>query len=298
MPKATLILFCLLVACGGDAFTAAVPDDAATDRSAVVPDDGGGPTRDPDVGRAADGAYAGDTQPNGQGDAPFVTEAADDRFVGADSVASDEDVVEAGVGSEAGNSTDAAAADAAVETGPTDAALETGPTDATSSDTAVETGPTDAAREGASEGGEACTPSVFYFDGDGDGYGGTTSFTGCEPPANGSWVRTGGDCDDSKSDVNPSQTAYFAHGYVPTGKSTTSFDYNCDGQETESGNSAKAGCYGGLNCLGSGYVAATPQRSGPGVDPFCGSDHAVTCALQSLTCTAGPQQQVAPITCH
>src|SRR5258708_7900347 len=229
MPKATLILFCLLVACGGDAFTAAVPDDAATDGSAVVPDDGGGPTRDPDVGRAADGAYAGDTQPNGQGDAPFVTEAADDRFVGADSVASDEDVVEAGVGSEAGNSTDAAAAD-----------------------TAVETGPTDAAREGASEGGEACTPSVFYFDGDGDGYGGTTSFTGCEPPANGSWVRTGGDCDDSKSDVNPSQTAYFAHGYVPTGKSTTSFDYNCDGQETESANSAKAGCYGGLNCLRSG----------------------------------------------
>src|SRR5260370_23288510 len=154
MAKVTLILFCLLVACGGDAFTAAVPDDAATDRSAVVPDDGRGPTRDPDVGRAADGAYAGDTLPNGQGDAPFVTEAADDRFVGADSVASDEDVVEASVGSEAGNSTDAAAVDAAVETGPTDAAAETGPTDATSSDTAVETGPTDTAREGASEGGE------------------------------------------------------------------------------------------------------------------------------------------------
>jgi hypothetical protein len=303
MSKATLILLCLLVGCGGDAFSAAAPDDAATDRSAAEPDDGGGPTSDTDVGRAADGANESDTQPNAQEDAPFVAEAADDRFAAADGVASDDAAVEAGVESEGGNSNDGRASDAAVEAAPTDAAsdapVETGPTDAAASDAPVETGPTDAARESASEGGgEACTPSIFYFDGDGDRYGGTTTFTGCEAPANGSWVRVGGDCDDSNSEVNPGQTAYFAHGYVPTGKSTTSFDYNCDGQETESGNSPKAGCYGGLNCMGSGYVAATPQRSGPGVDPFCGSDQAVTCALQALTCTAGPQQQVAPITCH
>jgi hypothetical protein len=285
MSKATLLLFCLLVACGGDAFTAAVPDDAAPDRSVVVTDDGGGPTRDPDVGTASDGADKGDTQPNAEGDALFVQEAADDRFV-ADSAATDDALVEA----DAGYPIDAAAVDSAVETGPVDAGA---------SDAAVETGPTDATREGATEGGEACATSVFYFDGDGDGYGGTTTFTGCEAPANGSWVRIGGDCDDSKPDVNPGQAAYFDHGYVPTGKSTSSFDYNCDGVETESGNSAKAGCYAsGLNCLGSGYVTATPSRGGPGVDAFCGSDHAVNCAFQVLTCTAGPQQQVAPITCH
>jgi hypothetical protein len=276
MSKATLILSCLLIGCGGDAFTAAVPDDAATDVSSVGQDDGGGLSEGSDVGTAADGVHEDGAQPISEEDAPFAPEATDERDQAPDGVTTDGAPVDAGVGADTGNSTDAGLA----------------------SDSAVETGPSDAAREGAIEGGEACVPSVFYFDGDGDGYGGTTTFTGCAPPANGAWVRTGGDCDDSKADVNPGQTAYFARGYLPTGKSMTSFDYNCDGEETESGNSPKAGCYGGLNCMGSGYVAAAPPRSGPGVDPYCASDRAVTCALQALTCAAGPQQQVSPITCH
>ena len=89
---------------------------------------------------------------------------------------------------------------------------------------------------------EACTPIPFFLDGDGDGYGGTTSTVGCVPPDAGTWVTVGGDCDDSNVTVNPGQAAYFATGYVPTGKTSVSFDYDCDGQETESGAPAKASC--------------------------------------------------------
>src|SRR5579872_3583830 len=144
---------------------------------------------------------------------------------------------------------------------------------------------------------EACTPLVYYLDGDGDQYGGTTTSTGCAPPDARAWVLKGGDCDDSNPDVNPGQTGYFAQGYTPTGKATLSFDYNCDGQESESGASAKAACgLSGLNCVGSGYLEATPVRHGAGVDSFCGSAQTVACGLQGLSCVAGSPQPASPIT--
>jgi hypothetical protein len=146
---------------------------------------------------------------------------------------------------------------------------------------------------------EACAHTVFFLDGDGDGYGGTTSSTGCGPPDTGAWVTKGNDCDDSNPMVNPGQTAYFTTGYTRSGTSNVSFDYDCDGQETESGSNAKAACaYSGLTCAGSGYLAATPARSGPGVDAYCGSDEAVTCSVVDLTCTAGPPVTTSPIACH
>jgi hypothetical protein len=146
---------------------------------------------------------------------------------------------------------------------------------------------------------EACVPVVFFLDGDGDHYGGTTSSKGCAPPDSRAWVTTGGDCDDSNPTVNPGQAGYFDVGYVPTGQSALSFDYNCDNHESESGSPPKAACKTtGLTCGGSGYVAASPARSGSMVDPFCGSAQAVTCATSSLSCVAGAPYATSPITCH
>jgi hypothetical protein len=146
---------------------------------------------------------------------------------------------------------------------------------------------------------EACTPTLLYRDDDGDGYGGSVTFTGCSPDA-GTWVSVGGDCDDSNAQVHPGQTAYFSTGYVPSGQSATSFDYNCDGQETESGSPPKLDCQA-MNvttCTGDGYIPATPARSGTGVDPYCGSDQSEHCAFVGLSCTAGAPQQASPIACH
>jgi hypothetical protein len=155
------------------------------------------------------------------------------------------------------------------------------------------------ASEDASVEAEACAPVLYFLDGDGDGYGGTTTVKTCVPPDSGAWVTSGGDCDDSNAAVNPGQSAYFSAGYIPTGKSSVSFDYNCDGDESESGTPAKASCQlVSLSCVGSGYIEASPVRGGSGVDAFCGSTEAVTCALSSLSCKAGAPYAVSPIACH
>ncbi len=185
-----------------------------------------------------------------------------------------------------------------------DAANAASPDGDLTHDGSIDTGladsaPVDASRIGDSaEAQEACVPLVYYLDGDGDRFGGTTTSTGCAPPDGGAWVLQGGDCDDSNAEVNPGQTGYFAQGYVPTGKTTTSFDYDCNGQETESGASAKAACaLSGLSCVGSGYLEASLVRSGPGVDTFCGSSQTVVCSEQVLSCVAGSPQSASPITC-
>jgi hypothetical protein len=176
----------------------------------------------------------------------------------------------------------------------------------------LESGEPDAALEGSAGDGsadvqdaqsaadvEACAPILYFLDGDGDGYGGTSTSRACVPPTTGTWVTVGGDCDDSNATVNPGQTSYFAAGYVPPGTTSVSFDYNCDGAETESGSPVKAACaIVNLSCGGSGYLEMSPVRSGPGVDPFCGSTQAVTCAWANLVCQAGLPYAVAPIACH
>ncbi len=157
---------------------------------------------------------------------------------------------------------------------------------------------TDAISEGG-DAGDACVPITYFLDGDGDGYGGTTTSKGCVPPDSRPWVTMSGDCDDSNATVNPGQTTYFAMGYVPTGKTSPSFDYDCDGAETESGMSDKAACQTvNLTCKGSGYIEASPVRSGAGVDPFCGSAQAVTCASKNLSCQAGAPYATTPIACR
>jgi hypothetical protein len=145
---------------------------------------------------------------------------------------------------------------------------------------------------------EACSPTLLHRDDDGDGYGGSITSTGCTPDS-GHWVTVGGDCDDDNPQVNPGQTAYFSTGYVPPGQTAVSFDYDCDGQETELGSAPKLDCQpSALACTGDGYIPASPARSGTGVDPYCGSDQDETCSLLGLSCTASAPQQASAIACH
>jgi hypothetical protein len=175
-----------------------------------------------------------------------------------------------------------------VDAGDVDGAEEASPADARAEDVRADSPPL-----------EACTPTTYFEDGDADGYGGTTSAVGCAPPTTGRWVAQGGDCDDSNATVHPGQTAYFAIGYTPSGTTRVSFDYDCDGQESESGAPPKAACaFVSLSCGGSGYLAVLPARSGAGVDTFCGSDEAVTCAVSDLDCKAGAPAAAPPIACH
>jgi hypothetical protein len=151
---------------------------------------------------------------------------------------------------------------------------------------------------GELEGGDACTLVAYYFDGDGDGFGSTTTVTACTTP-DGSWVTVGGDCDDGHPSVNPGQTSYFTVGYVKTGSSEISFDYDCSGLEKEAGSSPKAACQvQGLGCVGGGYVFATPVRSGPGVDPYCGSEQRVNCNYTNLKCPQSAPYDAPAIACR
>jgi hypothetical protein len=146
---------------------------------------------------------------------------------------------------------------------------------------------------------DGCVLSLYYKDGDGDGYGGTTSTMACAPP-DATWVTDPGDCDDSNMDVHPKQTKYFVAGYIPPGMTTKSFDYNCDGVETEQGNPPKEMCmYVAGVCQGAGYLKASPLRTGTGVDPFCGSTIGGSCYINTQTaCVPGGAGAMTALPCQ
>ncbi|MGH7298063.1 MAG: hypothetical protein ACRELB_24195 [Polyangiaceae bacterium] len=269
--------------CGGNAFTT-IPDAEAPD--ATPGDDEGGLPVDatldaPRTDAPADGVPDGDRHDDAGSDAGTAAPDAGSE-AGSDAMPADASAVEASLP----DARDDATPDATTDATPGESGLD-GETDSG----------TDASADSATD--AACTPALFFLDGDGDGYGGTSTSTACAPPDSGAWVTVGGDCDDSNITVNPGQKAYFAAGYTPTGKTTVSFDYDCSGQETESGAPARASCgFVGLTCTGSGYLEASPVRSGAGVDPYCGSAEAVVCAVSNLVCQAGSPQPSSPIACH
>ena len=284
--RALLASLAFAAGCGGSAFDSIPATDAAADAPGADSSD-----HTDSAGRDARASDAGsgllDAPP---GDSPSGSDTSADS-ASADATGADHDGPDGGKDQDgSADALEAAAPDTGFDAGleaSLDAGLDSGPGDGSSD-------ASDAAFDA-----EACVPILFFLDGDGDGYGGTPTSQGCSPPATGTWVTRGGDCDDSNATVNPGQSAYFAAGYVPTGKSSVSFDYDCDGQENESGSPAKASCgVVNLSCVGSGYIEASPVRSGAGVDPFCGSSEAVTCALTSLVCKAGSPYTVSPIACH
>jgi len=275
-----LASFVLVGGCGGPEFSTALADPAA---SGAQPEQSDARPTAPD-GPDGSAASGGDSASDAGASTPDAAsgDSASDTDASADPAGEGGHVEDA-------PGTDAGPSDATADAGDAEAGLDAGVGD---TDSGVQDG--DAGADA-----DACDPALYFLDGDGDGYGGTTSWKGCRPPDSGTWVAMGGDCDDSNPSVSPGQSAYFAVGYVPTGKSDVSFDYNCDAQESESGGPAKGSCHTvSLSCVGSGYVEASPVRSGAGVDPFCGSAQAVTCAVTSLVCKAGAPYTVSPIACH
>jgi cysteine-rich repeat protein len=139
--------------------------------------------------------------------------------------------------------------------------------------------------------------STYYADCDGDGYAalGAASLRSCGPPLFipgpcPFWTvqrpEVAADCQDNDSNVFPGQTTYFRGAYAtPSGAS--SFDYDCDGEETSLNPAAReplrASCEGG--CGG--------MRSFPPVfdiDVECGEEGTLYgCVSSRLGCQRTPR---------
>ena len=156
-------------------------------------------------------------------------------------------------------------------------------------------------------GREGCVVQTFYWDGDGDGFGGTITRQACEPPApiadagdsGASWVTIGGDCADNSRDAHPGQTTSFTAPIVTDQVidggtvESLSWDYDCDGHETETivppALHAPKPPYGECtyvirngstpDCDGSGYVPHVDDTSNA-----CGSNGYILCSWTGSTC--------------
>jgi hypothetical protein len=139
-------------------------------------------------------------------------------------------------------------------------------------------------------------PVTYYKDNDGDGFGNDSeTMAACVPPGL-HWATVGGDCRDDLPAVkpfkagSPDNPAYSGTGYSdPNQPQGVSFDYDCSGTEdADPSNSygVEPDCSNVLNCTGVGYVAVNPSRTGPGIDPYCGSTSLKRCML--LVANGGP----------
>jgi len=161
---------------------------------------------------------------------------------------------------------------------------------------------------GAGQAGSAgCpAPKTWYRDGDLDGHGTPllSSVVACTKPADepgSQWVDSDDDCNDGNKDVFPGQQKYFGVPYAkPGAPGDVSFDYDCDGKETPTAPTYAPDCAGLAlgSCSGTGYVAYSPARSGPGVDAYCGSTHTVSCVKQTILCATGPETATGALACR
>jgi hypothetical protein len=130
-----------------------------------------------------------------------------------------------------------------------------------------------------------CVPlQVFYKDVDGDGWGDTgQTLLACNAAAAGAgWSSRAGDCHDGNVEVNPGQVRLFPNAYT-TPKGEKSWDYNCDGIESEQAGTVHfTPCDD--KCIGTkGVSPAGSGRKSSGVNDYCGS-------TQLLSCKAGVGQ--------
>jgi hypothetical protein len=164
------------------------------------------------------------------------------------------------------------------------------------------------ARDGSAD--VACSePIVFYRDEDGDGFGGDQIVTSCAAPGD-PWTTLGGDCRDDLQSVKPFRTGwpnppqYSSTGYSDSTKPQgLSFDYDCTGAETADPSNAYGAvpnCGGLLNCDGAGYLPLNPARTGPGIDPRCGSTTLQRCNGKLLGACAllPPENTSVPYRCR
>jgi hypothetical protein len=96
--------------------------------------------------------------------------------------------------------------------------------------------------------------------------------------------------------VSPAVTAFKPTGYTTAGN-TVSFDYDCSGiEEVDPTAKGPAPACSALNCTGVGFQYTS--RTGPGVNPLCGSTAQVTCTKSGLQCLAVVTQVAEGIRCH
>jgi hypothetical protein len=216
----------------------------------------------------------------------------------------------------------AAPADAmpdAAEVPRADTSAEADPTEADPADVAADTSEAsfDAATERALQDRQpdaTCDAlTTFYRDRDGDGFGVTAEHVAaCVAPRAddaGAWVAEPGDCRDDLPAVKPFKAGgddppkYSGVGYTdPSRPQGISFDYDCNGVETADPSNmfgAAPTCPAlATNCNGIGYVPASPARSGPGIDPLCGSTTLMRCTVQGLNCNPQPIYMSTPFRCR
>jgi len=145
------------------------------------------------------------------------------------------------------------------------------------------------------------TPSVFFPDDDGDGFGRTADgVRACEKPP-GQWASAGGDCADDEPRANPAQRIYFPEPYTNAFEEET-FDYDCNGYEDsdprQPGGAPSCGVISITECGGSGYIST--ERYGEGVNVLCGSRSMFTCKPNTLGLLCGPEHALVDdaLRCH
>ncbi len=169
------------------------------------------------------------------------------------------------------------------------------------------TGGTGGTATGGTGGADACVPAKWCHDEDNDGYGNPTStVTSCTSPG-AQWIEAGSkqraceDCNDANNLVHPFSNHCDGKGYA-LDNGGVSFDFNCDGNETECGTTQKAdpnGCHvssgGATTCAGSGYLPT--KRTGTNQNPYCGSTSYRQCTPGPGGCAATVHNDYNPVTC-
>jgi len=199
-----------------------------------------------------------------------------------------------GSGAVASGGTAGTLADAAHDT----STAGTGGTGGTGGTRATLDGAADAARDApvsqAGAAGATGCSTVWCRDQDGDTHGDPQqSKTACEAPG-ADFVTLCDDCHDANADVHPAADCQIVS-YQPAQGGGESFDYNCDGVETECGQIAKAQTCGPsvLQCGGSGYVPNPNRQATASQDAYCGSTQYRQCTPLATFCTAQTQTREA-----
>jgi hypothetical protein len=148
------------------------------------------------------------------------------------------------------------------------------------------------------------TPSVFFPDDDGDGWGRTAdAVRACKKPRRGQWSLAGGDCADWEPRANPAQRIYFPEPYTNAFEEAT-FDYDCNGYEDsdprQPGGAPQCGVLSVDECGGSGYIATERPGGEEGVNVLCGSRSMFTCKPNTLGLLCGPEHAIVDeaLRCH
>jgi hypothetical protein len=153
--------------------------------------------------------------------------------------------------------------------------------------------------QGGSGGG--CQAKTWCRDRDHDGFGNPSETElACTQPG-GEWTEDCGDCHDDNGEVHPGVDCHDGS-YLAADGVTMSFDWDCDGQETECGTFVKAnangcGVVGPLNCAGSGYLPNPNRTATAGQNAYCGSTAYRNCVSVGLPCVPQATTKTA-VVCH